>query len=166
MRLPMNLGRCFRARGMAKTKYLPGCLVNPTPVVFDTVFALHFQIRGVRLRHFLQANASRDFVNVHVCRHIVSGLSPMYCAKFGRLLHAKLGRQPRITPISRTGLMEAAVVPMPKPSEGGFGCFALDAVARLPLQFYFNATGCLACSRSFSKRGSPRSGSQNGSNFN
>jgi hypothetical protein len=66
----MNLGRCFRARGMAKTKYLPGCLVNPTPVVFDTVFALHFQIRRVRLRHFPQANASRDFVNIHVCRHI------------------------------------------------------------------------------------------------
>src|SRR6266702_883392 len=94
------------------------------------------------------------------------GLSLMYCAKFGGLLHTKLGRQPRLTPISRTGLMEAAVVPMPKPSEGGFGCFALDAVARLPLQFYLNANGCFDSSTSFSKRGSPRNGSQNGSSFN
>src|SRR5205823_6035889 len=93
------------------------------------------------------------------------GLSPMYCAKFDRLLHGKLGRQPRITLISRTGLIEATVVPMPKPSEGGSAALRWMQAARLPLQFYFNATGCLACSRTFSKRGSPRRGSHHGNSF-
>ena len=66
----MDLTCGFGVWGVAEAKNLPLFLVDPILVVIHAILALHFDVVGVGFRNIFSLNSSRDFVNVHVGRHI------------------------------------------------------------------------------------------------
>src|SRR5215467_15844778 len=75
VRLPVNVGRGLRRRGLDQAEHPPGSFIDPVPEVPHVISRLRLQIGEVSLGDVVHRYAAVDLVNIHEKRHC--GLPPV-----------------------------------------------------------------------------------------